>query len=146
MSRLASWLGRVHGAAVLVAAGPSLDKDPVLWREWRRSRPSRLAIDRLGSFHCALSLAGMAVGIVTIADDYASGSEFLMLVSGLHATFGLLLVSLFAPTVLAEERVRGSLDVLMTTPAADGPHRPVQMVGCVSRRPGPGDPAGDKRA
>ena len=56
------------------------------------------------------------MGIVTIADDYVSGSQFLMFVSGLHATFGLLLVSLFAPTVLAEERVRGSLDVLMTTP------------------------------
>jgi hypothetical protein len=34
----------------------------------------------------------------------------------LYATFALLLVSLFAPTVLAEERVRGGLDVLMTTP------------------------------
>ena len=41
---------------------------------------------------------------------------FLGLVSGLEATFGLLLLSLSAPTVLAEERVRGSLDVLMTTP------------------------------
>ena len=32
------------------------------------------------------------------------------------ATFGLLLASLATPTVLAEERLRGSLDVLMSTP------------------------------
>ena len=37
------------------------------------------------------------------------------MVNGLQATFGLLLVGL-AATVLAEERVRGSLDVLMATP------------------------------
>jgi len=43
-------------------------------------------------------------------------SRFLGLVSGLEATFGLLLLSMAAPTVLAEERVRGGLDVLMTTP------------------------------
>ena len=36
--------------------------------------------------------------------------------SGFQATFGLLLVSMTAPTALAEERARGSLDVLMTTP------------------------------
>ena len=64
----------------------------------------------------ALSIAGLTAGIVTIVDDYKDGSQFLTLVSGLHATFGLLLVSLSSPTVLAEERVRGSLDVLMTTP------------------------------
>ncbi len=42
--------------------------------------------------------------------------DFVALVSGFQATFGLLLVSLTAPTALAEERARGSLDVLMTTP------------------------------
>ena len=40
------------------------------------------------------------------------------MVNGLVATFGLLLASLAAPTVLAEERMRGSLDVLMTTPVS----------------------------
>jgi ABC-type transport system involved in multi-copper enzyme maturation permease subunit len=70
----------------------------------------------LGGVIIALSLAGTAAGILTIVDDYESGSQFLMFVNGFQATFGLLLVSLFAPTVLAEERVRGSLDVLMTTP------------------------------
>ena len=60
----------------------------------------------------------MAVGVVAIADDYQNGSDFLMAVSGFHATFGLLCLSLVAPTVLGEERVRGSLDVLLTTPLA----------------------------
>jgi hypothetical protein len=41
-----------------------------------------------------------------------------LFVNGFQATFGLLLVSLDSPTVLAEERVRGSLDVLLATPLA----------------------------
>ena len=48
--------------------------------------------------------------------DYGYGSEILLAVSAVHATLGFLLASLSAPTVLAEERVRGSLDVLLTTP------------------------------
>ena len=141
-SRFASWLGRVNARLFWWRPGPSLDKDPVLWREWHRGRPSRLAVVVWGVF-IALSIAGTATGIVTIVDDYEDGSQFLMLVSGLHATFGLLLVSLFSPTVLAEERVRGSLDVLMTTPVADRPHRHGQMAGCVPSRARAGDSAGD---
>ena len=36
-------------------------------------------------------------------------------------TLGLLLVSIAAPTVLAEERVRGILDVLLTSPLGTAP-------------------------
>jgi ABC-type transport system involved in multi-copper enzyme maturation permease subunit len=114
-SRLASWLEKANARLLWWRPSPSLDNDPVLWREWRRGRPTRLTRVVWGLF-IALSLAGMVAGIVTIVDDYGTGSEFLKLVSGLHATVGLLIVSLFSPTVLAEERVRGSLDVLMTTP------------------------------
>jgi ABC-2 family transporter protein len=114
-SRFKSWLGRVNARHFWWRPGPSLDNDPVLWRECRRGRPSRLAVG-VWSIFVTLSIAGMAAGIVTIVNDYQDGSAFLMFVSGLHATFGLLLVSLFSPTLLAEERVRGSLDVLMTTP------------------------------
>jgi hypothetical protein len=66
----------------------------------------------------ALALAGTAYGIVELVDNPRSASEFLSFVNGFQATFGLLLLSLAAPTVLAEERVRGSLDVLLTTPLA----------------------------
>jgi ABC-type transport system involved in multi-copper enzyme maturation permease subunit len=114
-SRFASWLGNVHTRLFWWRPAPSLDKDPVLWREWRRGRPTRLGKVVWGLF-IALSLAGTAWGIVTIVDDFQRGSEFLVFVNAFQATFGLLLVSLFAPTVLAEERVRGSLDVLLTTP------------------------------
>ena len=142
VSRLALWLGRVNRHVFRWRPGPSLDNDPVLWREWRRSRPSRLAMIVWGLF-VALSITGTAVGMVTIADDYDTGSQFLMMVNGLYATFGLLLVSLFAPTVLAEERRQGQPRRLDDDTAADGPHRPLQVVGCVSSRPGPGAAAGD---
>jgi len=87
----------------------------VLWREWRRSRPSRLARIVWGLFIVA-SLSGTGLGIFTASDGHRGSQMFLELVGGFEATFGLLLVSLAAPTVLAEERVRGSLDVLMATP------------------------------
>ena len=94
---------------------PALDDDPALWREWRRGRPSRLAKVVWGLFF-VLAVAGTVRGIAAIADNYGKGCAFLGLINGFQATFGLLLVSLAAPTVLAEERVRGSLDVLLASP------------------------------
>jgi ABC-type transport system involved in multi-copper enzyme maturation permease subunit len=115
VARWSAWLGQVRTRLAAWRPSPSLDNNPVLWREWRRSRPSRMARVVWGLFFAA-SLAGTGWGVATISRDYFSGQRFLALVAGLEATFGLLLVSLAAPTVLAEERVRGSLDVLMTTP------------------------------
>jgi ABC-type transport system involved in multi-copper enzyme maturation permease subunit len=115
LSRLSSWLCRAHSRLSGWRPGPSLDHDPVLWREWRRGRPSRLARVVWGVY-IAASLAGTGWGLYTFSQNYRAGSEPLEFVGGLQATFGLLLVCLTAPTVLAEERVRGSLDVLMTTP------------------------------
>jgi ABC-type transport system involved in multi-copper enzyme maturation permease subunit len=115
VARWSSWLERSVARLSSWRPGPSLDKDPVLWREWRRSRPSRLARVVWGVF-IALSIAGTAGGIAKLVDNYRAGSQFLLFVNGIQATLGLLLVSLAAPTVLAEERVRGGLDVLMTTP------------------------------
>jgi ABC-type transport system involved in multi-copper enzyme maturation permease subunit len=114
-SRLADRLARGHSWLFWWCPRPSLDSNPVLWREWRRGRPSRLAKVAWGVF-IGLSIAGTAWGVITVVDDYQRGSQFLMYMNGLEATFSLLLVSLVAPTVLAEERVRGSLDVLMATP------------------------------
>jgi ABC-type transport system involved in multi-copper enzyme maturation permease subunit len=94
---------------------PTLDDNPVLWREWRRGRPSRPAQVVWGLF-IALALAGTARGVVLIWDDDQSGIELMALVNALQATLALLLVSIAAPTVLAEERMRGSLDVLLTSP------------------------------
>ncbi len=97
VSRLASWLAHWHTRFLWWRPGPSWTKIRCLWREWRRGRPSRLAGVVWGLF-IVLSVAGVVTGIVTIARDPDDGSEFLMFVAGLHATFGLLLLSLFAPT------------------------------------------------
>ncbi len=117
-TRLARWSARLSQLCTRLRAwfpSPSLDQNPILWREWRRSRPSRLARVIWGLF-IAASLAGTGLGLATISEDYQNGQRFLAMFAGVQATFGLLLVSLAAPTVLAEERLRGSLDVLMTTP------------------------------
>jgi hypothetical protein len=115
LNRLTSWLATARARLSAWRPGPSLDRDPVLWREWRRGRPSRLARVVWGMY-IALASAGTALGIYAVTQNYGGGHQFLSVINGLEATFGLLLVSLAAPTVLAEERVRGSLDVLMATP------------------------------
>jgi len=97
--------------------GPSLDGNPVLWREWNRtrsSRPMRIVMTALllastiacchgaleilvGGFHPRVGFAGvMAVLIQTV--------------------FGLLVLAVFASLAFSEERRRGSLDVLLSTP------------------------------
>ena len=94
--------------------GPSLDGNPVLWREWHRSKPSRflrlawLLYSGFGVLWIVLSLQLMANGRLDVG-----------LVAGMNVfqvAVGLLLLSVSAATSLAEERRAGSLDVLLTTP------------------------------
>src|SRR5579864_845459 len=97
--------------------GPSLDGNAVLWREWHRNRPSRLA---------RYIWAGLTVATVLLAawgtydlmhHGYRPGGPGgLGLAMTLQLTFGFLMLAATAATVLAEERVRGSLDVLLATP------------------------------
>jgi ABC-type transport system involved in multi-copper enzyme maturation permease subunit len=94
--------------------GPSLDSNPVAWREWHRMRPSwmmRIAwglYAALGVFGCLLLLnQGRPLRFV--------GRQIATL-SGFQVTLGLLLLSVSASTSLAEERARGSLDILLSTP------------------------------
>jgi ABC-type transport system involved in multi-copper enzyme maturation permease subunit len=94
--------------------GPSLDGNPVFWREWYRSKPSRF-------MRLAWALYG-ALGVVWIviaAQSMILGSTNVDLIAMLNVFqvgVGLLLLSVSAATSLAEERMRGSLDVLLTTP------------------------------
>jgi ABC-type transport system involved in multi-copper enzyme maturation permease subunit len=90
--------------------GPPLDFNPVFWREWHRSRPSRLT--RIVST-LFVSLAVLFSVIAVISGGNAPVTPW---VNGLQVSIGLLLLSVSASTSLAEERVRGSLDVLMVTP------------------------------
>jgi ABC-type transport system involved in multi-copper enzyme maturation permease subunit len=97
---------------------PSLDGNPVLWREWHRNRPSRMA-----GFVSRLFVVGAVLGtVIGIADavNYGIGvdRDSLTGVSVFGVAFGFLLLSAIAPTSLTEERARGSLDVLMSTPLA----------------------------
>ena len=101
--------------------GPSLDGNAVLWREWHRKRPSRWT----GRFWTAYAIAS------TLASVYVLGGYYLWSgdpsvygdihvvaahVNAWQVAIGLLLLSVSAATTLAEERDRGSLEVIMATP------------------------------
>ncbi len=111
------WLGRL----VRSVPSPPLDRNPVLWREWHRSRPSPwmllLVAVVIGSTTagCIIGTAEMFIHGVThgpgnFAEDAGVYGYMLQVI------FGLLMFAAVSPTALAEERQRGSLDVLMTTP------------------------------
>lgn len=96
--------------------GPSLDRNPVLWREWHRNRPSRLAW-RLWASLLGVSWCLAAWGTYElIKNGTRNGPNPLAFAFMIQLLFGFLMLSATAPTVLAEERVRGSLDVLLATP------------------------------
>jgi ABC-type transport system involved in multi-copper enzyme maturation permease subunit len=98
--------------------GPTLDGNPVLWREWRRSRPSRIA-RTIWLTYVVGSLAGAGTGIheaIVYGPGTSNGIIILNTVLLLQFVLGLMIVGSLAPASLAEERARGSLDVLLTTP------------------------------
>jgi ABC-type transport system involved in multi-copper enzyme maturation permease subunit len=95
--------------------GPSLDGNPVLWREWQVRRPGRWGLVFWGLYALLAVVCTM-----TITDLTASSSRPRWVACGflnaMQVSAGMLLLSISAATTLAEERVRGSLDVLLTTP------------------------------
>lgn len=109
------------GRLVRRLPGPSLDGNPVLWREWHRARPSRWL----------LLLVLIVGGTATILCAYAAGTAWYeglkrwngpdaVMMTGIFSMmilviFGLLIVAAMAPTSMAEERQRGSLDLLAAT-------------------------------
>jgi ABC-type transport system involved in multi-copper enzyme maturation permease subunit len=101
---------------VLIARpfGATLDRNPVLWREWQRKRPSRwMALVWAVYVFLGLVFCGMSL-YVNLPNT--PSNELAPITTGLLAVCGLLLVSISSVTCLAEERTRGSLDVLLTTP------------------------------
>ncbi|OJW20677.1 MAG: hypothetical protein BGO49_03630 [Planctomycetales bacterium 71-10] len=92
---------------------PSLDGNPVLWREWHRRRPSRWSVAVWGLF---AALSGGASLWVIVEALGGRGTEGGAVIGGVQVSAGLLLLSVSAATSLAEERQRGSLDVLLSTP------------------------------
>ncbi len=98
--------------------GPSLDGNPVLWREWHRSRPSRMA-QILWAVYWLGAVAALVMGIHDVfahGFDNPTGGFMIRTALVLPSVFGLMLLCVQAPSALGEERVRGSLDVLMAAP------------------------------
>ncbi|HEV3168643.1 MAG TPA: ABC transporter permease [Isosphaeraceae bacterium] len=105
--------GRLDRAIRRVMASlpcPPLDGNPVLWREWHRNRPSRLS--RL----VWVIYLGLAASFSLTALASAPSGALAAWVNGMQVAIGMMLLSVSASTSLAEERVRGSLDVLLATP------------------------------
>ena len=94
---------------------PSLDRNPVLWRECHRRRLSPWNLAVWGTY---ILLCGgfSAYAIAEMIAGKFWARDVGMMVNGLQVGAGLLLLSVSAATSLAEERQRGSLDVLMSTP------------------------------
>lgn len=108
--------GARPGPRLRLLPSPSLDGNPVLWREWHRRRPSRWSITVWGGF----SVFSVALGLWVIAQALSGAGRVNLepgaVLSGMQVAAGLLLLSISAATSLAEERQRGSLDVLLATP------------------------------
>ncbi len=101
-----AWLPRLPG--------PSLDGNPVLWREWQRFRPSRFL--RVAWFlFTAFGVIGTLVALKAIANIRMQG-QMIANFTTFQVAIGLLLLSVSAATSLAEERTRGTLDILLSTP------------------------------
>ena len=102
---IASRLSRILGWS-----GPSLDFNPILWREWHRNRPQRWA--RI----VAMTFVALALVFSLLAIQPGGTAGLPPWVNAFQVSIGFLFLSVTAATSLAEERVNGSLDVLMTTP------------------------------
>lgn len=112
LDKAVHWAGRYFPTFSAMVGGiplSSLDRNPVLWREWHRNRPSRWA--RL-VFLLYFGISGF-FSVVVILNGWRNMAPF---VNGLQVSIGLLFLSVTAASAMAEERVRGSLDVLMSTP------------------------------
>lgn len=97
--------------------GPTLDGNPVLWREWHRNAPSfaQRLLWHAFTIIAALLYIPLIVDLIMPGRPML-GEGLLGMANGFTVTYGLLLLSVSASTSLSEERARGSLDVLMSTP------------------------------
>src|SRR3954453_1792940 len=94
---------------------PSLDGNPVLWREWHRRRPSRWSVAVWGLFGVLSGGFSLWAIVDALAGAGPSNRGMGAVIGGVQAAAGLLLLSVSAATSLAEERQRGGLDVLLAT-------------------------------
>lgn len=94
---------------------PSLDRNPVFWRECQRTSPSRLSLVSWSLY--ILLCGGFSVyAIVLMWIGRREGYSIGIFMNTVQVPLGLLLLSVSAATSLSEERQRGSLDVLLASP------------------------------
>jgi hypothetical protein len=106
-----SWLPRFP--AYLPFA--SIDAHPVLWRECRLRPPTGwLGLLWAGYLAGALAFTALAVGESTMGG--VRRTAWTGPFNGFQSAVGLLLLSLVSPASLAEDRARGSLDLLLASP------------------------------
>lgn len=108
--------GARRGPLARLLPSPSLDGNPVLWREWHRRRPSRWSVAVWGLFGVLSGGFGLWVIVEAFKGALPGAPGIGGVISGVHVSAGLLLLSISAVTSLAEERQRGGLDVLLATP------------------------------
>ena len=110
MAAIRRWMERLPG--------PSLDGNPVLWREWHRSRPARLAQIIWGLYWIGTVLAtGIGIrNVIAYGINDMTGGFMIRAALVVQSVLGLMLLSVQGPTALGEERIRGSLDILMAAP------------------------------
>ena len=87
---------------------PSLDDNPVVWREWYRGRPSRWRVV-LTAIYVIVSTVFSVLAII------GPGGEFGPIVNAIQVAIGLLLLSVWSATGWRRSELRGSLDMLMCT-------------------------------
>jgi ABC-type transport system involved in multi-copper enzyme maturation permease subunit len=97
---------------------PSLEGNPVLWREWHRSKPSRF-LRTVWLLYSVLGVLWIALALRLIGHARIE-PEFIGAMNMFQVNVGLLFLSVGAATSLAEERTRGSLDLLLSTPLSTG--------------------------
>src|SRR3954469_24211359 len=95
---------------------PSRDGNPALWREWHRRRPSRWSVAVWGLFGVLSGGSSLWVIVEALKRALPGAPGIGGVSSGVQVSAGLLLLSISAVTSLAEERQRGGLDVLLSTP------------------------------
>jgi ABC-type transport system involved in multi-copper enzyme maturation permease subunit len=97
--------------------GPTLDRNPIFWREWRRQRPSKW-VRIVWTVYVVAAVAATVAVVWTesMRGTARLGGEFGAFASALQVSIGLLLASVGAVTCLADERAQGSLDVLLASP------------------------------
>jgi ABC-type transport system involved in multi-copper enzyme maturation permease subunit len=93
--------------------GPSLDANPVLWREWRR-RSTGWARSVWVSY--GVLALGFSLLAVLEARSRTLPYDVCAFVNAAQVALGLLLLSATSVSTLAEERSAGSLAVLLATP------------------------------